>query len=342
MNIFTANGRRPYNKEYVVKQLVYLSVTVIALWSVMTFAQTSLTSPIPLWPVDGNIPRELDGKFVFLDAATGQLVIAVPENFGTPDFANAPGRRNVQRFDLNSLVQATVDVTVQETQNKFRYAYRVNNSSRAKHPITNWHLALPAFETGDGASAPANWKASPMRAQASIIRTGLGTNNATGVLLSFFKDDPRSVTDPFISAIHPGGALSGFEIASARKPGFTTAFVRGGQNVNLPSDLPSDLPPEVHQQAAPALAFEFNSQPVLTLGPKFDLTTPNISIVQDFHLGLQRLVQHRLLDRSPAVQEALSKLETYLKNGGSPLQFNEKPAPGLETEILSGMKLSLQ
>ena len=320
------------------KQFIFLSIVVIALWSVMTFAQTAVTSPIPLWPADGNIPRELDGKFVFFDAATGQLVVAVPENFGTPGFANAPGRRNVQRFDLNSLVQATVDVTVQEMQNKFRYTYRVGNSSRAKHPITNWHLALPAFETGDGAGAPANWKASPMPAQASIIRTGLGTNSATGVLLSFFKDDPRSVTDPFISAVHPGGALTGFEISSARKPGFTTAFVRGGQNVNLPSDLP----PEVYQQAAPALTFEFNSQPVLTLGPKFDLGTPKVSIVQDFHLGLQRLVQHRLLDRSPAVQEALSKLETYLKNGGVPLQFNEKPTLGLESEILSGMKLSLQ
>jgi hypothetical protein len=90
------------------------------------------------------------------------------------------------------------------------------------------------------------------------------------------------------------------------------------------------------------LAFEFNSQPVLTLAPKFDLGAPKISIVQDFHFGLQRLVQHRLLDRSPAVQEALSKLELYLKNDGGPLQFNEKPAPGLESEILSGMKLSLQ
>ncbi len=320
------------------KQLVFISIFVIALWGSTLSAQTAMTSPIPLWPADGNLPRKLDGRLVFFDAANGQLVIAVPENFGEPGFANAPGRRNVLRFDLNSLVQATINVAVQETQNKFSYTYRVANSGRAKHAITTWHLVLPVFEAGDVTAAPPNWKASPVTTQASVISAGLGTNVATGVLLSFFKNDPRSATDPLISAIHPGTALAGFEISSSRKPGFTTAFVQGGQFVNLPSNLPH----EVYEQAAPMLKFESNSQPVITLAPKFDLSAPKISIVQDFHLGLQRLVQHRLLDRSPAVQEALSKLETYLKNAGGPLQFDQKPAPGLESEIISAMKLSVE
>ncbi len=34
------------------KQFIFLSIVVIALWSVMTFAQTAVTSPIPLWPAD--------------------------------------------------------------------------------------------------------------------------------------------------------------------------------------------------------------------------------------------------------------------------------------------------
>lgn len=292
-------------------------------------------SPAPIWPNNGAIPTELGSKYVFYDPSAEQLVIAMPQSWkpGAP-LIESSGLRSVQRFDLNTGVRPTISASVKSIQGKYQYAYNIENSSLAKQAVTRWDLVIPSTTPEDLIESPANWRGSPMKSQVSAIRAALG-NASSGVLLGWFISDLRAT-------IPGGAALNDFRITSANKPGFTTAFVRGGMNVNLPADLPT----EVLQQAAPVLALEFNSRPLITIGPKFAPGTSRVPIAADFRLGISRLIQNRALNaNSLAIKEALLVLTNYLEHANAvpnvPLIFKEQPANPHEAEILNALKLSL-
>jgi hypothetical protein len=287
-------------------------------------------------------------------------VLAIPESLGRAKSDDEPGPRTIQRFDLENQVRPSLSADVRVSGERFEYSYRVANDKAARKPIMRFNVVVPpaAHQYSVGSmsaagpeeyamSAPPNWKASAMSTQVTAARASLGVRATSS--LDWFKHDPRSVDDPLASAIMPGTALEGFRVMSSRRPGFTTAYFRGSEKLNLPSDLP----PVVLEQAAPALTLEFNSQPVITVAPMFEATAPKLVIVADFHAGISRLVANRLLDGdSPAVKEALGILGHYLEVAravdqeletftGPSITFKERPRAGFEAEILAAMKLSV-
>jgi hypothetical protein len=291
---------------------------------------------VPAWPASNIPPADLKGKYVYLDAAAKQMVLAYPENLDQPDFASNPGRQRVDRFDLNNQVEATFSVAIKREEQRqekqpprkvFTYSYAVANSSKARQAIERFDVVAPEFRAGDPLVAAAGWQAAAGGSSINAVRVSIG--QASGAFISWYIIDPRK-------PIGPGTALSGFSLSSELKPGFVVAYVRGGQRPKLTSEIPE----AVLRQTVPLLQREYNSQNVLTIGPKFSATASVDTVVQDFRAGINRLVDAKRLDsESAAVKEALQLLA---KAGEAPQQaMRAQPKQGLEAEIIGALKLSL-
>jgi hypothetical protein len=268
-----------------------------------------------------------------LDAAGKQMVLAYPENLGQPDFEQNPGVLKVERFNLNNQVEAAFSVSVQRDSRpkskQFIYGYRVSNSSKAKQPISRFDVIAPQFGGNDSMIAPANWKAASAPSTVYAVRASIG--QASGIFMSWYAlAAGKSIT--------PGSELPGFGVSSALKPGLVIAYVRGGDNPALSSEMPE----AVLMQTVPVMQFESNSQNVFTIGPKFNVTTRVEVIAKDFEAGIKRLIETKQLDpESQALQEAQRMLTALTAPAGAtvPLRFPTKP--GLEAELIAAMRLSL-
>jgi hypothetical protein len=203
----------------------------------------------------------------------------------------------------------------------------VANSSKARQAIERFDVVAPEFRAGDPLVAAAGWQAAAGGSSINAVRVSIG--QASGAFISWYIIDPRK-------PIGPGTALSGFSLSSELKPGFVVAYVRGGQRPKLTSEIPE----AVLRQTVPLLQREYNSQNVLTIGPKFSATASVDTVVQDFRAGINRLVDAKRLDsESAAVKEALQLLA---KAGEAPQQaMRAQPKQGLEAEIIGALKLSL-
>jgi len=144
------------------------------------------------------------------------------------------------------------------------------------------------------------------------------------------------------ATIAPGTRLGNFRLRAPLKPGFTFAFVRAGDTGSPPEGLPE----VVRAQLALALSRTFNSQSVVTIGPKFSPDVARSVIAEDFYLGIQRLIGTRQLENSLAIQEAIEALVKYRERpsvfDNSPLVLTVRPAGGLESTILNALQLSMQ
>jgi hypothetical protein len=112
-------------------------------------------SPVPIWPSDGVIPKEVSDQYVFYDPRTEEYVIAYPENLGTPQFERNRGRLLVSRFPTARGAKPSIQFSVVREQEKYRYTYQVDNGGGARRPITSWYLATPVRPDGT-LTAPSN------------------------------------------------------------------------------------------------------------------------------------------------------------------------------------------
>jgi hypothetical protein len=306
---------------------------------VLVIAQTALAeqsrddaleSP-PDWPVGGVIPATLHDKYVFVDRRAGQMVLAYPENLGEPGSEQNPGPLHVERFDLNNQVDATFAVAIQPRADSFIYSYRVANSHNAKQAIRSFNIPAPRFGSDDAMSAPAHWNKAASPSQISAIQRSIGL--PSGVFLDWYSLDWNR------SLIAPGTALGGFRVISTLRPGFVVAYVQGG---GFSPNLREDMPAVVLEQSAPVLRREFNSQQVLMIGPKFTSDTPAAHIASDFQIGIRKLVERKALKgSSPAIREALTVLQGFSEDRQPRVALSAQPQPGLETDVITAMKLSL-
>ncbi len=113
------------------------------------------------------------------------------------------------------------------------------------------------------------------------------------------------------------------------------------------------MPRAVLDQVIPLLQIEFSGQNVITIGPKFDAESSQLTIAKDFHDGIGRLVASgQLGEDSPATRQALDSPEQCLEAAeeisdrslaacdlDSALAAHAEP--GLETDVLNAMRLSL-
>ncbi len=300
---------------------------------------TGRVSLVPAYPPDGNIPPQYSNQFVFADTKTGDLVLSFPENLGMPDFAQNPGRRITVKLELGTHVLPAISVrTWKDDPGKYVYEYNLENRPGARQAIMNCYLPLPSPESVRDIQQPSGWGNSSFNL--GLASSNIGEMSGIGW---FSRGEAH--------AVRPGSQLHAFRVTSVNRPGFVTVYVRGNAHVLA---VPGELPDEVSKQLLPLRRLENDSQPLLTIGPRFRPDTNKIVIAGEFFAGISRLIGHHQLDAEAAfVKEALSVLKTYLEAAqqqgntpaeqfiGPPLQFSQKPSPGLETEIYEALKLSL-
>src|SRR5215467_8343480 len=121
--------------------------------------------PVPAWPKDGNVPADLKDKYVFIDLEKNEYVVAYPENLPaieTPAAKAAyekdgPGALRIGRYELLRNVDPTVLLTVTSTAGKYKYAYSVADSPKAKQAIGQWCIIIPEQAAGSDIKQPAGW-----------------------------------------------------------------------------------------------------------------------------------------------------------------------------------------
>src|SRR5678810_443071 len=105
-------------------------------------------SPVPIWPSNGVILKEVSGQYVFYDPSTEEYVIAYPENLGTSESEKNPGKLLISRFPTTKGAKPSIQFSIIRDQEKYRYTYRIANAAGAKRPITSWYLATPVQPDG--------------------------------------------------------------------------------------------------------------------------------------------------------------------------------------------------
>lgn len=332
-----------------VKRAPYV-LTFLALLSATVHAQRDYGREfrsIPTWPDKGMVLGELDGSHVFLSEDGGQMVLAyataVPSGAGDKGIGNL----RVEKFDRNNQVDALVLVDVQRRGSYYTYEYRVSNSAQASQAIRSVSVVATKFADGDTISGPQRWGAAYVASRINAVRYAIGRSE--GVFLDWYVNDPHTNVDPDASAIPPGGDLDGFRVTTRGKPGMTLAYVQGGD----PPGLRKDMPSAVLEQTVPLMQLEFNSQNVVTVGPKFDADASQREIFRDFYSGIVRMLDAGQIDRSsPAVGRALAVLQACLQAGaivktgssmGCDLEatLGAHAQAGVEAGVLNAMRLSL-
>jgi hypothetical protein len=290
----------------------------------------ALKSP-PDWPASGAIPATLHDQYVFVDRRAGQMVLAYPENLGQPEFKQSPGPLHIERFDLNNQVGASFSVAVQVGEKSLTYSYRVANSRNARQAIRSFNIPATQVRNEDSMFAPEHWNKAASPSQIDAMRLAIGS--PSGVFLSWYSLDWNK------SVIAPGTELGGFRVISTLRPGFVVAYAQGG---GFSPNLRDDMPAAVLEQSVIVLRKEFNSQQVLTIGPKFAADTPAAEIARDFQIGIGKLIERKQLKgSSPAIREALQALQPYSETYQPSLVLRAKPQPGLETDVINALKVSL-
>lgn len=307
-------------------------------------------SSIPTWPEEGAEQRDhggLDGNYVFLSEDGAHMVLAYETDVPRSERDEGIGNLRVERFERNNQVDALVFVDVQRMGSYYTYEYRISNSAQARQAIRNLSVIATRFVDGDTISGPRLWGAAHVSSRINAVRYAIGRSE--GVFLDWYVDDPASNVDPDASAILPGGELGGFRVTTRVKPGITLAYVQGGE----PPALRKDMPRAVLEQTVPLMQIEFNSQNVVTVGPKFDADASQREILSDFYSGIVRMLDAGDIDsNSPAVGRALAVLQGCLQTGVTVKEvslaecdldaaFGADAQAGVEAGLLNAMRLSL-
>jgi len=105
-------------------------------------------------------------------------------------------------------------------------------------------------------------------------------------------------------------------------------------------------PAPVLQQLSVVRQIDFNSVPVLAVGPNFIDSASNIEIAAHFHMAISRLVQKGITKEDSAyVPAALQSLSNFINAGdvGQTAHISVSPASDsdIEQQIHSAMQLSL-
>ena len=302
-------------------------------------AQQDEPNPIPLWPGDAAAPSQASKEYVFVDPPKAQLVLYYPENLGKPGFDKNPGKPKLERVELRSKVHGSLNGSVRAAGGTFIYSYRLTNGDTATQAIQRVEFGSPTPPEGEVLAGPQGWSTSIEAARTDPMSvSSLGVPMAT-----------RLRWQTASASVAPGSEAAGFQITSKLQPGLVLALVGGP-----PPTLRADLPRAVRQQAAPALVPEQSLVGVYCIGPRYTSDTTKVRKAVDFRDNFIRMTRVGALDpRSPATAEAMRALDAYLQaaptqsdaaseNSGPPLVLTATPQPGLESQVIEALKVSMQ
>ena len=291
--------------------------------------------PAPAWPANGVVPADVKDKYVFIDLAKNQYVVAYPENLGSATFEkDGPGPLKIGRFDLLRNVAPAVSVSVTAAAGKFKYSYSVANAPAAKQSVDQWSLVMPE-KANPSLKGPDGWFAVHQGVRKFKVKDPNWIKTGGAAVWSFRK--PELV-------INPGDAKSGFEVESDLRPGFTVGYFRKAESVEASvAASGASYPNPVRDQVNDVLAVEYNSKTLVTIGPKFDSTADDKTVAADFAQGISALAATGTLDaNSDFVKATVDQLKAV--QSGGPVSAVKLPAArtAAETSVANALKASLK
>jgi hypothetical protein len=273
-------------------------------------------------------------KYVFIDLAANEYVLAYPGNLGSETFEkDGPEPLRIARYELLRSVDPAVALAITAAGQKYKYAYTVTNGPKAKQSIDQWAMVLPVLARRDPIRQPEGWIAIIQNPRTFKLKNPEWIRGGVAAVWSFQK--PENV-------VQPGQSKTGFELESQLNPGFTIAYLRKAESVESRVATHGNVPKAVKDQIDLLLAVEYNSQTVLTLGPKFDRNTDHHTVALDFIEGINVLGRMGRLDpKSEFVVNTLAELQT-VKPGAAraALKLAAVAKTPLETEIMTALKLN--
>lgn len=292
--------------------------------------------PAPPWPQNGVIPAELKDKYVFLDFAKNEYVVAYPANLGAETFEkDGPAPLKIARYELLRNVQPAISVTTTAVNpDTYKYAYSVANGPQAKQSIDQSALVLPVLARKAVIRQPVDWLAVVQNGRTFKLKRPEWIRSGVAAVWSFGKAE---------AVIQPGTVKTGFELESELRPGFTVAYLRKAESVESRVATHGNVPKAVKDQIDAILAVEYNSQTLLTIGPKFDKFADDYAVASDFAEGIGVLSRSGILDpNSEFVKNTLAELKR-MKQGDSAsiIKLTSPAGTPAETQVLSALKLSL-
>ncbi|MCZ2075843.1 MAG: hypothetical protein LC130_12695 [Bryobacterales bacterium] len=255
------------------KRIVIVGVVISAIALIAAQPGTrSRYDRLPVWPTTEQQINTLGDKYVFRDASTGEVVIAVPV-----DRKHLSGPRQIIRHRPQNQVEPTIRVHIaEEEDHKVQYRYTITNGKDARLAINAWCLILP---TGEMDADLENTVWGKIRLQRTQLRQ-IAQLGAPGSDCAYWST--RGVQE---LEIEPGRSSAPFALRSTYLPGFTTSYVRGG----LPLSTPGDLPLDVAKQLMPVMGVEETHRVLLTIGPRFSRSTDPQVIATDYQRGIEVL-----------------------------------------------------
>lgn len=291
--------------------------------------------PAPAWPAEGTTPPK--DKYVFVDLAKNEYVVAYPANLGTPAFEkDGPGALKTARFELLRNVDPMVSAEIARSGSaKYRYAYGVGNGSAAKQSIDQWLLVVPLQAGNDSIKHPSGWFAIIQKGRTFKLKKPEWIRNGAAAVWSFEKE---------AEVVKPGETKKGFEIESELKPGFTVAYLRKAESVAANVAASGNVPKPVKDALDALLTVEYDSRTLLTIGPKFDKAVDDRTVALDFIEGISFLSRSGTLDpNSDFVKNTLNELKSLSPGGsGASLKLTSPARTPAETEILAALKAALR
>jgi hypothetical protein len=254
-----------------------------------------------------------------------------------------PGPLRIGHYPLLRNVEPVVLLTVASAGGTYKYAYSVADGPKAKQSIDQWTIIIPEQAAGSSdIKFPAGWFGVLQSDRIFKVRNPDWIKNGAAAVWSFEKAE---------QVIQPGGALTGFELDTDLRPGFTIAYFRKAESIDAQvaasgcgvSSNCAGIPKPVREQLDPLLQVEYNSKTVVTLGPKFDKSADDKAVAADFIKGITTLSSTGELDpNSDFVKSAVMELKKVQSNGNGTTAKPTAPAKTpVETEILAAMKISL-
>jgi len=317
-----------------------LILMIVALIATIAAAQgqqesAALTDfPVPAWPANGVVPAEMKDKYVFVDLAKNEFVLAYPENLGTPTFEkDGPGPLKIARYDLLRNVEPNAVVAVTTlSPGRFKYAYTVGNGAAAKQSLDQFSISTPDT-VGAAIKGPAGWFAIVQKGRNFKVSNPDWIKTGAALVWSFQK--PEEV-------IQPGSKKTGFEMESELRPGFTVGYFRKAESVEVRVATSGNIPQVVKDQRDQLLAVEYNSKTIVVIGPKFAKDVDDKVVAADFAKGIEFLGRTGALNAgSDFVKATLTELNR-VAGAGSPARFTVQPRTETETEVFNALKASIR
>jgi len=291
--------------------------------------------PAPPWPANGIVAADLKDKYVFIDLAKNEYVVAYPENLDSKTFEkDGPGALKINHLELLRNVQPAVSVGITTLNGgKYRYSYTVANASGAKQSLDQWSLIVPNADSA-AIKGPDGWFAILQKKREFKVKDPQWIKTGGAAVWSFKK--PEQV-------IQSGDKKSGFELDSDLRPGFTLGYFRRAESVDVTvAASGASYPVAVKKQVDDLLTVEYNSKTLPLIGPKFDKSADDKTIAADFITGIDVLTKTGSLSgSSDFVKAALEALKSIQSGGSSTATITATPKTPAETDVFSALKISL-